>query len=194
MFTGLVQAIGSVGIAARSTLTIEVPQGLLEGDPLLLGESIAINGCCLTVARFSGQEASFDLSDETLQRTNLGGLQVHSKVNVERAMKPTDRFGGHIVQGHVDALGELVSRRANETGTVLRFRVPPDGDVYLIDKGSIAIDGVSLTVVQPQDGEFDVWVIPHTLTQTTLGAMQPGNRVNLEYDVVAKYVQRLARG
>lgn len=172
---------------------IEVPSSLLLDDPFRIGESVAVNGCCLTVVSSKGDDAAFDLSEETLVRTNLGGLHEGFTVNVERAMKPTDRFGGHIVQGHVDAVGELVSRQASETGEVFRFRTPPDGDVLLIDKGSIAIEGISLTVVQPRDGEFDVWVIPHTLSQTTLGGMQPGAQVNLEYDVVAKYVQRLVR-
>lgn len=159
----------------------------------MIGESVAVNGCCLTVVRSGVNDATFDLSEETLARTNLGLLREGSHVNVERAMKPNDRFGGHIVQGHVDAVGELVSRQPSETGEVFRFRVPLDGDVFLIDKGSIAVDGISLTVVHPDNCEFDVWVIPHTLSQTTLGAIQPGAAVNLEYDVVAKYVQRLAR-
>ena len=109
-------------------------------------------------------------------------------------MKPSDRLGGHIVQGHVDAVGELLSIQPTPQAHVFRFRVPSEYDRYLIDKGSVALDGISLTVVQPKDGEFDVWVIPHTLANTNLGEAKPGDRFNVEFDVVAKYVERLVRG
>jgi riboflavin synthase len=161
----------------------------LGPEPVQMGESVAVNGVCLTIVG----PLTFDLSPETLERSSLGDLRPGSKVNLERAMRADGRFGGHIVQGHVDATGEVVSIRPEGNSTVFRFRVPEEGRRYLIDKGSITIDGISLTVVEPQNGEFDVWVIPHTLENTNLGSRKPGDRVNLEYDVLARYLERLIR-
>ena len=160
------------------------------GTDFELGESISINGICLTVVDVA--PLKFDVSPETVARTAADGLRVGARVNLERAMTPQTRFGGHIVQGHVDAVGELVSARPEGNSSVLTFRTPPEGDRYLIDKGSIAIDGVSLTVVEPNRGQFDVWVIPHTLTHTRLGDLKPGSQVNLEYDVIAKHLEKLS--
>jgi len=193
MFTGLIQAVGKVVEAGEAT-TILAPSDWKD-DPFKLGESVAVNGCCLTVvtleALTEGTKLGFDLSKETLDRTALGGLAPESTVNLERAMRPIDRFGGHIVQGHVDGVGDLLTTRTLGEFEVFRFRVPQEGVRYLIDKGSIAIDGISLTVVEPVDGEFDVWLIPHTLSHTNLGTMEPGTKVNLEYDVLAKHVEKL---
>lgn len=188
MFTGLVQAVGEVRLLEGFALQIEYPGW---DTPLDLGESIAINGCCLTVVTDQDGVMHFDLSEETLARTNLGDQLPGARVNLERAMRPMDRFGGHIVQGHVDAVGRLVNIRQEEGSHVFRFQVPEDR--YLIDKGSIALDGISLTVVRPMDGEFEVWVIPHTLRNTHLESLQAGARINVEYDIVAKYVERLVR-
>lgn len=199
MFTGIVQAVGQVLSLEKGVLRLTAPGEWVEGDPLELGESIAVNGCCLTVVDIRKQEAEvsqriglqFDLSPETLSRTALSDLERGSKVNLERAMKPSDRFGGHIVQGHVDATG-IIRSVSNELNTlVAKIGVPTEAASYLIDKGSIAVDGVSLTVVRPQGDEFEVWIIPHTVQQTQIGGWEPGDRVNLEYDVVAKYVERL---
>jgi len=200
VFTGLVQAVALVVSNEDQTLTVEfeVPVSDL---PVELGESVAVNGCCLTVVEaLSAQyddskpetvSLSFEMSQETLDRTNLGALGPGARVNVERAMRPIDRFGGHIVQGHVDATGKVVSRREEGEFTVFRFAVPVAYDRYLIDKGSVAIDGISLTVVEPEKGEFDVWIIPHTLQHTTLSGRQAGDPVNLEFDALAKYVEKL---
>lgn len=191
MFTGLVQGVGTVRSFEDGVLLLDSSLASAE-DPWRIGESVAVNGCCLTVVA-KEPALRFDLSPETLARTALGSVaSPGAKVNLERAMKASDRFGGHIVQGHVDAVGSLVSLRPEGNSTVFRFRVPPGSGRYLIDKGSVAIDGISLTVVQPEQDEFDVWIIPHTLEVTCLGNLQPGDAVNLEYDVVAKYVERLA--
>ena len=133
----------------------------------------------------------FDLSPETFQRTTFRQVREGMPVNLERAMRPVDRFGGHIVQGHVDTVGELRTVLADGDFTVFRFQCGEVFDRYLIDKGSIAVNGVSLTVVNPISGEFDVWVVPHTLSQTNLGSLVPGDPVNLEFDVLAKHVEKL---
>lgn len=190
MFTGLVESLGRVASLAQGRLEIDVAED--AADPFQMGESVAVNGCCLTVVGHT--PLKFDLSEETERRTALAKLVPGSRVNLERAMKPSDRLGGHIVQGHVDAVGELLSIQPTPQAHVFRFRVPSEYDRYLIDKGSVALDGISLTVVQPKDGEFDVWVIPHTLANTNLGEAKPGDRFNVEFDVVAKYVERLVRG
>lgn len=158
-------------------------------DPIRAGESIAVNGCCLTA--LSEGALDFDLSPETLQRTTFRRAAAGSKVNLERAMRPMDRFGGHIVQGHVDTVGELRTMLVDGDFTVFRFRSDEEFDRFLIDKGSVAVDGVSLTVVNPVAGEFDVWVVPHTLAHTNLGSLRPGDPVNIEFDVLAKHVEKL---
>lgn len=186
MFTGIVEAQGKVRSlsAGRLVLDLDAPMDLS------LGESVAVNGCCLTVVEFKSQ-VSFDLSPETLARTSLGSLAPGMLVNLERAMRADGRFGGHIVQGHVDAKGSVVSVTPSVNSTLFRFQAPMEFDRYLIDKGSVAVNGISLTVVSPIDGCFDVWVIPHTLQATNLGQLGPGDAVNLEFDVLAKYVEKL---
>lgn len=190
MFTGLVQAVGQVRSLEGGRLAVAVEAGW--PDPLAIGESIAVNGCCLTAV--SLDPLAFDLSEETLARTALSELRAGSSVNLERALRAGDRLGGHFVQGHVDGVGRLLSRTPRKGSEVFRFSVPAEGAKYLIDKGSIAIDGISLTVVEPNGGEFDVHLIPHTLSHTNLGALPVGNGVNLEFDVLAKHVERLLRG
>ncbi len=194
MFTGIVEVLGRVRSLEAGVLIVELDQEL-GPDPVQIGESIAVNGCCLTVVpsgpRAPGLTLRFDLSPETLARTSLGILAPGAHVNLERAMRADGRFGGHIVQGHVDATGEVVGVSPSENSTVFRFRVPSGSERYLIDKGSITVDGISLTVVEPQGTEFDVWVVPHTLTATNLGERKSGDRVNLEFDALAKYVERL---
>ncbi len=187
MFTGLVQAVGRVRRLDGLVLEIEAPPSFFA-TPLVEGESIAVNGVCLTVV---GDSLRFDLSEETLARTSLGALAEGDPVNLERAMSASDRFGGHIVQGHVDATAEMVAIEPQEGSTVYRFRTPAGGGRYLIDKGSVTLDGISLTVVRPVGDEFEAWIIPHTLANTNLGSRKVGDQVNLEYDVIAKYVERL---
>lgn len=187
MFTGIIEALGTVREVSSSRLVV-VPNSRLEN--LELGESIAVNGCCLTVTTLAGP-LTFDLSEETMLRTTLSDLGAGDLVNLERAMRANGRFGGHIVQGHVDATGSVVAILPNENATEYIFRIPETYARYLIDKGSIAVDGISLTVVGPKDDFFSAWIIPHTLEHTNLGQKMIGDRVNLEFDQIAKYVERL---
>jgi riboflavin synthase len=187
MFTGIVEELGTVlavevrGDAAR--IRIGATQVLEQAR---IGDSTAVDGCCLTVVELSDGWWEADVSDETLRRTTLGGLQVGDRVNLERPLLVTDRLGGHIVQGHVDAVGEVVA-----SGPDLQVRMPHGLRRYVIEKGSITVDGVSLTVVRPTADGFTVAVIPHTAEVTTLGAKVPGDTVNLEVDLIAKYTERL---
>lgn len=191
MFTGLVQALGKVALREGPLLRIAFSDVWVANDPLALGESVAINGCCLTVVRCDASSADFELSEETYRRTALRSLAVGSPINLERAMRMDARFGGHIVQGHVDTVGKVTSRTPDGEFVVFGFDVGVEGDRYLIDKGSIALDGISLTVCEPDAGKFTVWTIPHTLEVTNLGLAQPGDLVNVEFDVIAKHVERL---
>ena len=159
-------------------------------DPPAIGDSVSVNGCCLTVVD-AGTTLRFDVSPETLARTALGGLRIGASVNLERAMRVGDRFGGHIVQGHVEATGECLSIREDGPSAEFRFQAPSEFDRYLIDKGSVTVDGISLTVVQPIDGAFSVWIVPHTRATTNLREMREADLVNLEFDVIAKYVEKL---
>ena len=186
MFTGIIQATGELRALSRSRLSIYLPDGAWI-DPFQLGESIAVNGCCLTLAALD-QFAEFDLTEETLSRTTFNLLAQGSKLNLERAIRSGDRMGGHVVQGHIDGVGKLIAR----DGERFRFQVPESGAKYLIDKGSIAIDGISLTIVSPKGREFDVAVIPHTLSATNLSQLQEGSPVNVEYDMAIKYMAQLA--
>lgn len=207
MFTGLVQTIGAIDSLEGMALTVDLKCKGASAEPFEIGESVAVNGCCLTVVEIYSillegdtpgafdepgpTSLRFDLSQETLRRTNLGMQNRGDLVNIERAMRASDRFGGHIVQGHVDAIGKVVSVRREGEFTVFRFSCGLEYDRYLIDKGSVAVDGISLTVVEPHNGEFEVWIIPHTLTHTNLGTRRPGDPVNLEFDVLAKHTEKL---
>jgi riboflavin synthase len=151
-----------------------------------IGDSIAVNGCCLTVVETGAGWWAADAVDETLARTNLVDLQPGDPVNLERPVRAADRLGGHIVQGHVDAVGEIL-----EPAPELRISIPPELSRYLVEKGSITVDGCSLTVVEANDADFTIAIIPHTAEVTTLGSKGPGAKVNLEVDLVAKYVERL---
>ncbi|MEJ5170924.1 MAG: riboflavin synthase, partial [Fimbriimonadales bacterium] len=162
------------------------------GHPWTIGESVAVNGCCLTVVDAT-DGLRFDLSEETIRRTSFQRAKPGSLANLERAMGEGDRFGGHIVQGHVDATGEILSIQKTDLAWIFRFQAPAEYDRYLIDKGSVCVDGISLTVVEPKVGAFDVWVIPHTFEVTNFRAAKPGDLVNLEFDVIAKYLEKLAQ-
>ena len=156
------------------------------------GDSIAVNGCCLTVTEHDGTTWTADVMQETLDKTSLHGVQPGDRVNLERAVTADKRLGGHIVQGHVDGVGRVVSRAPSEHWDVVTIALPdPAMTRYLVDKGSITVDGVSLTVVEAGADAFTVSLIPETLARTTLGARQPGDRVNLEVDVLAKHVEKL---
>lgn len=193
MFTGIVQGLGRVESLVDGVLLVRVPDELAGEQPWALGESVAVDGCCLTIVAHDGP-LRFDLSPETIARTGFRRIRPRSPVNLERAMRLGDRFGGHIVQGHVDATGEIVSIQPEADSFRFTFRAPDGTGRYLIDKGSVAVDGISLTVVEPRGPEFDVWIIPHTMRVTNLGESKPGDPVNLEFDVLAKHVEKLLAG
>ena len=193
MFTGLIAGVGR--LAARETrggdarLTIDV--GTLPFDGVQLGESIAVNGCCLTVVEFDATSFAVDASNETLALTTLGALPVGRALNLERAMRPSDRLGGHLVSGHVDGLGSAAKRRDDARAVRWRFTAPMALLRYVAHKGSICVDGVSLTVNEVDNEGFEVALIPHTVEHTAFHALQVGNAVNIEVDLLARYVERL---
>jgi riboflavin synthase len=181
MFTGLIEELGALRARNGPRFTFESE---LVTRSAKVGDSIAVNGCCLTVVELGTGTWSADVVDETLSRTNLGALEPGEPVNIERPVRPSDRLGGHVVQGHVDGLGEVLSPAPD-----LVVRTPDTR--YVVEKGSVAVDGVSLTVAGVEDDRFRVAVIPHTAAVTTLGRLAGGDRVNLEFDILAKYVERL---
>jgi riboflavin synthase len=193
MFTGIVEELGRIRTLDRNEggARIEIAATTVLDDAVL-GASIAVNGCCLTVVELGDGWWAADAVTETLVRTSLGRLQVGDPVNLERPLRLSDRLGGHLVQGHVDGVGELIDRAPLPDGsTRMRFWLPAHLLRYIVEKGSITIDGISLTVAALHEDGFDVAVIPHTLAVTNLGAKEPGGQVNLEVDVLAKYVERL---
>ncbi len=189
MFTGLVQARATIREVLDRRLIVDDPR-VWPDDPWVLGESIAVSGVCLTLVDFE-DGLVFDLSEETLDRTTLGSKTAGCPVNLERAMRIGDRLGGHIVQGHVDGVGRCESIEPQEGGWDFRFSIPAENYPMLIDKGSICIDGISLTLIEPANGSFSVAVIPHTFEVTTLGSLQAGDPVNFEIDVLAKHIAKL---
>jgi riboflavin synthase len=192
MFTGIVEELGQVvGLRQHGDSAILSVRGPRVSEDAVHGASIAVNGVCLTVTDHRRDLLAFDVMAETLHRSSLGALAVGHPVNLERAMAATDRLGGHIVQGHIDGTAALVSRTPGERWEVVRVRLPADLARYVVEKGSITVDGVSLTVSAVGADYFEVSLIPTTLALTTLGAKQPGDLVNLEVDVIAKYVERL---
>jgi riboflavin synthase len=197
MFTGIVEELGTVAAVEDlgDAIRLTVRAGTVLEDAGL-GDSISVNGCCLTVAARTDDTWTADVMQETLDKTSLQGVQPGDRVNLERAVTADKRLGGHIVQGHVDGVGTVLGRTPSEHWEVVEIAIPaPDGKGslarYLVDKGSITVDGVSLTVVEAGEDRFTVSLIPETLARTTLGGRRPGDRVNLEVDVIAKYVERL---
>ena len=190
MFTGLVQDKARVAAIERNgggvRLTVET-----RVDPIERGDSVSINGVCLTAVETGGGRFTADVMEETLRRSSLAALAEGDSVNVEPALQASGRLGGHIVQGHVDGLGEVSELREEGFARVVRIAAPQDLLRYVVEKGSIAVDGVSLTVSAVGDGWFEVAVIPETLERTTFGDAEPGRAMNLEVDVVAKYVEKL---
>lgn len=193
MFTGIIEAIGQVrALQARAgDLRLCIGSGNLDMHDVALGESIAVNGVCLTVVAFSAEHFEADVSNETLRCTTLGELQVDAPVNLERAMRADGRFGGHIVSGHVDGVGEVRSITAESRSQIWRFRVPASLSRYIAEKGSVCIDGTSLTVNAVEGDEFEVNLVPHTVTHTRFHSLTTGARVNIEVDLIARYVERL---
>lgn len=195
MFTGLIEDIGTVRRLRRGPEGMQmVVSTAAPMTELVLGESIAVNGACLTVTGFADGAFSADVSAESLDRTGLGRLSVGSRVNLERAMKLGGRLGGHLVSGHVDCMAEIGSRQRRGNAVVFDFRLPPEPLRYIVEKGSVAIDGISLTVNTIEEGGFSLAVIPHTLEHTTLGERKSGESVNIETDMIGKYIERLLPG
>src|SRR5260370_5835125 len=195
MFTGLVEALGTVrqlnGDGAGRQLTIAEA---CVAPELTTGESVAVNGACLTVVGRDQETFDFQVGPETLERTNLGELQVGDRVNLERSLRLADRLGGHLVQGHVDGLGRIAERRRQGDWEIFWFTCPENLAAQMVPKGSVAVDGVSLTLVDVESARFSVALIPHTLANTTLGFKQPGASVNLETDLLAKYIWNCLSG
>ena len=193
MFTGLIQSVGRV-LAKEpggGDLRLRIAVGMLPFADAEFGESIAVNGCCLTVVEFDTGSFTADVSTETLQCTTLGDLALGAAVNLERALLPTTRLGGHLVSGHVDGVGTVVSVHEDARAQRWRFSAPPGLLRFVAAKGSIAVDGVSLTVNAVDTHGFEVALIPHTLAHTAFGETGPGCPVNLEVDLIARYVERL---
>jgi riboflavin synthase len=188
MFTGLVREVGTVASMVDGRLTIEAPE---TARGVQLGDSVAIDGVCLTVVACVDSALRFDAVPETLARTALGSLSQGSRVNLEPALRAGDALGGHYVQGHVDGVGLVRSVEPEGDGRRVRFEAPAELLKYIVEKGSIAVQGTSLTVAAVDDRGFEVALIPHTLQATTLGGLEPDERVNLETDVLAKYVEKL---
>ena len=188
MFTGIVEEVGVVAKISGNAMTVRASKVL---EDVKLGDSISVNGACLTAVDFSKSEFSVDLSPETMRRTTLGQLSVGGPVNLERALLASDRMGGHIVQGHVDGTGRVMSIKTDGDSIVFRIRVPKRLNRYIVEKGFVAVDGISLTVVKRGASSFTLAVIPYTLENTNLSAVSVGDRVNLEADILAKYVESL---
>ncbi|MBY8136462.1 riboflavin synthase [Vibrio fluvialis] len=196
MFTGIVEAVGTLtAITPKGEdITISVDAGKLDMGDVKLGDSIATNGVCLTVVEFNSHSYSADLSLETLKKSGFADYKVGDKVNLEKAMLPTTRFGGHIVSGHVDGVGEIVERNSVGRAIELWVAMPAELSKYVAEKGSITVDGISLTVNDLRKNAFKLTIVPHTTQETTIDHFQVGRKVNLEVDVLARYLERLLNG
>jgi len=196
MFSGIVEDMGTVRAFEKKDkgilLRIEVQK--IDAGKLILGESVAVNGVCLTVVSVGDGSFSIDASSETLSRTNLSGLRVGSKVNLERSLRVGDRMGGHIVMGHVDGVGVVQSIVPAGESRVFSFSIPPQRAKYMVEYGSVAVDGVSLTLNSVKGAEFSVNIIPYTLRETTFSEFRRGREVNIECDVIGKYVEKMLSG
>ena len=196
MFTGIVEDLGTVKKIKRKEKDVEFTfqVGNIKLKEVVLGDSISVNGTCLTVTSMGKKEFTVDASHETLAKTNLGKLKVGKKVNLERALKAGDKLGGHIVNGHVDGVGKVSSKTNKGESIEFRFSAPRNLTKYIVNKGSVAIDGVSLTVNSAKGTEFVVNIIPYTQQATTFGALRKGSVVNIECDIIGKYVEKFLKG
>ena len=197
MFTGIIQAIGKIATLERrgGDARLRVQAGKLDLADVKLGDSIAVSGVCLTVIELSAKDFAADVSGETLARTTLGGLKPGTAVNLEKALLPTTRLGGHLVSGHVDGIGKVLDRRQDARSVRFRIVAPQELGKYIAEKGSVCVNGVSyVTVNAVHDAEFEVNIVPHTLAETTLGELAPGHAVNIEVDLLARYLERLLQG
>ncbi|NOY00015.1 MAG: riboflavin synthase [Verrucomicrobia bacterium] len=191
MFTGIVESCGEVRAMESVEAGFRLSLGIPFAEDLRQGESVAVNGCCLTVTMIKNDVVTFDLLAETCRVTNLGDLKAGGVVNLERALKATDRMSGHFVQGHVDCTSEILELEAVGQDYRLKVSLPENFARYLINKGSICVDGMSLTAAEVGEDSFTIWLIPHTMEITNLKERQVGQRVNLEFDMLAKYVEKL---
>ncbi len=196
MFTGIIETVGTVAAIEPSggDARLVVDTGSLDMADVAAGDSIAVNGVCLTVVTLTGTGFAADVSGETLKLTSIGDLEPGSGVNLERAMKAGARFGGHLVSGHVDGLAEVVARESDARSERFRIRAPAELAKYIARKGSVTIDGTSLTVNAVAGDEFELNIIPHTLAHTVIGGYRVGTRVNIEVDIIARYLERLLLG
>ena len=196
MFTGIIQAVGSIALieSKGGDVCLHIHTNALDMGDVQRGDSIAVSGVCLTAIEHGADGFTADVSGETLTRTTLGKLNTGSRVNLEKALTPSSRLGGHLVSGHVDGVGEVIERSAEARSVRFRIQAPAALTRYIAGKGSICLDGVSLTVNAVEGALFDINVVPHTLQSTTLGEVQPGCRVNLEVDLIARYLERLMLG
>jgi len=194
MFTGIVEELGAVKTVTRGadSARLQVGATTVVSD-VRLGDSISVNGVCLTVVEFTGSSFTAEVMAETLRSSNIGELKTGARVNLERAMSPSGRLGGHIVSGHIDGVGVIREVKREDIANVFTVEAPEEILRYTIRKGSVAVDGISLTVVDVGEDAFSISIIPHTMAQTTLGFKRPGDRVNIESDVIAKYVERLLK-
>jgi riboflavin synthase len=196
MFTGIIQAVGSIASLQQrgGDLRIGIATGKLPLEDVALGDSIAVSGVCLTVVELAGNRFFADVSGETLRRTSLGGLGVGDAVNLEKALTLATRLGGHLVSGHVDGIGSVISRRQDSRSVQFSIQAPDELARYIAVKGSICVDGVSLTVNAVSGASFELNIVPHTLEETTLADFRVGRQVNLEVDLIARYLERLLMG
>jgi riboflavin synthase len=196
MFTGIIESIGSIRALTPKggDVRVHVATGKLDLGDVKLGDSIAVNGVCLTAVELPGDGFWADVSRETLDVTAFVDLKVGSRVNLEKALTPTTRLGGHLVSGHVDGVGEILSREENARAIQFRVRAPRELAKYISHKGSITVDGTSLTVNAVNGAEFELTIVPHTLAETIMADYRPGRKVNLEVDLLARYLERLLMG
>lgn len=196
MFTGIIEATGTIrAMEARGgDVRLRIATGKLDLGDVKLGDSIATNGVCLTAVELPGDGFVADVSTETLARSTLQGLKVGATVNLEKALQPVSRLGGHIVSGHVDGLGEVMARETSARAILFRVRAPKELAKYIAHKGSITVDGISLTVNEVHGADFILTIVPHTVQETNIGSWAPGTKVNLEVDVIARYLERLLLG